>query len=106
MKEILTAYAQSVDLGTNYGYGYINNLGEGFSHLVIPGFAIAGTGVSIYFLIGAFKVLTSGGEKEALSSARNMITHAIIGFILLMVMFLVLKFLPGFFGLGDYKIIG
>lgn len=90
-------YAQ-VNIGDQYGYGYIKSLGQGVSLLVAPTFSIATTLVVIYFLIGAFKFLTSGGDKEALASGRNMITHAIIGFVILIFAFLILQFIPQFFG--------
>jgi hypothetical protein len=101
---IPTAYA--VDLGKEYPLGAINSLGEGFGYLVGPGFAIAAIAVVFYFLIGAFKILVSGGDKGAMASAQAMITHAIIGFILLMLMFIILQFIPQAFGLTGFKIIG
>lgn len=95
----------AVYLGGQYGFGNINSVGEGFSRLVTPGFAIATTIVAFSLIFGGFKYLTSGGDKEQVESAKNLITHAIIGFILLIFMFLVLKFLPEYFGLEGFKII-
>ncbi len=94
-----TAYA-AVDIGKEYGFGDIRSLGEGVTKLVAPTFSIATTVVIIYFLMGAFKFLTSGGNKEATASARGMITHAIVGFIILMFAFLILQFIPQAFGLN------
>lgn len=93
-----TAYAV-VNIDNEYGFGNIGSLGEGTSKLVAPAFSIATAVVVIYFLIGAFKFLTSGGDKETTSSARGMITHAIIGFIILMFAFLILQFIPEIFKL-------
>jgi len=87
-----------VDIGDKFGYGYIKSLGEGTNLLVAPAFYIAGSLIIFYFLIGAFKYLTSSGDKEAVASARNIITHAIIGFVILMFAFLILQFIPQFFG--------
>lgn len=94
-----------IDLGQNYGFGNINSLAEGFGRLIGPAFTIATIAVVFYLLIGAFKYLTSGGDKNAVGEAQKMIIHAIIGFILLMAMFLVLQFIPEFFGLKGFKII-
>ncbi len=87
-----------IDIGNEYGFGDIKSLGEGVSRLVAPTFSLATALVIIYFLIGAFKFLTSSGDKESLASARGMIIHAIIGFVILMFAFLILQFIPQFFG--------
>lgn len=96
-----------VNIGEKFGFGDIKSLGEATSQLVFPIFSIAAAAVVIYFLLGAFKFLSSGGDKEAAAGARQMITHAIIGFIILMFAFLMLQFiLSSLFGKTDYKIIG
>jgi len=82
-----------VDIGGCFGFGNLKSLGETTSQLVTPAFSIAAAGVVIYFLLGAFKYLRSGGNKEEVEGARQMITHAIIGFIILMFAFLILQFL-------------
>lgn len=88
-----------VDIGTEYGFGDIQSLGEGVNRLVMPTFSIATAVVVIYFLVGAVKFLMSGGDKEAVGSARAMITHAIVGFIILIFAFLILEFIPQVFNL-------
>lgn len=89
---IIPAYAQ-VDLGQKFGFGGIPSLGAGTSKLVVPAFSIATTLVVIFFLIGAFKYIISGGDKEQLAAARNMIAQALIGFVILMFIFFILPFL-------------
>ncbi len=95
-----TIYAAStgIDIGEHYAFGDVKTFGQGITLLVDPAFAIATTLVIIYFIIGAFKFLTSGGDKQAVSDARGMITHAIIGFIILIFSFLILQYIPEFFG--------
>lgn len=105
---ITTAYAapSGVDIGNEFGLGDIASLGEGLTRLVPATFSIATTLIVFYFLIGAFKLLISAGDKEAVAGARGMITHAIIGFIILMFIFLILQFLLGsLFGITSLKII-
>ncbi|MBU3957438.1 hypothetical protein KKI19_04165 [Patescibacteria group bacterium] len=87
-----------IDLSKQYSFGQIKSLAQGFGYLIGLGFAIAAIAVIFYFTVGSFKFLTSGGDKNAVASARDMLVHAIIGFILLMVMFLILQFLPEFLG--------
>ena len=95
----------AVSLGDKYAFGDITTLGGGVNRLVRPTFSIATAVVVIYFLIGAFKYLTSAGDKEAVAGARSMITHAIIGFMILIFAFLVLQFiLSQLFGIKDLGI--
>ena len=95
----------AVDLGDKYAFGYITTLGDGVNRLVRPTFSIAIAVVIVYFLIGAFKYLTSAGDKEAVAGARGMITHAIIGFMILIFAFLVLQFgLSALFGIEGLQI--
>lgn len=95
----------SVDLGQNFGFGWITTLGQGFSLLVMPAFELAGVAVIIYLLIGGIKYMTSGGDKNAVAAAQQMITHAIIGFILLVLLFVIVQYVPEFFGAGDLNIV-
>ena len=101
---LLATPAKAVDLATQYGFGGIKSLGQGLGYLVAPAFSIAGTGVVIYFLIGSFKLLTSGGDKNNIQAGKDMIVHAIIGFVLLIAMFLILQYIPELFGI-DLRII-
>ena len=68
-------------------------MGQGTS-LLIPGiFSFAFFLVIFYFLLGGFKYLKAGGNKEEVEGGRQMINHAIIGFIILMLAFFILQFL-------------
>lgn len=87
-------FAQTaIPIGSKYGFGNITSLGQGVSRLVSPAFQVAGATVVIFLTFGAFKYLTSGGEKEAIDDARKMMTGAFIGFLILMFSFLALKYL-------------
>ncbi len=96
----------AIDLKTQYAFGEnITSLAKGTSYLVDPAFTIAGIAVTFYLLLGAFKYLTSAGDKNAVASAQAQITHAIIGYILLIMLFVFMKFIPEFFGFGGLQII-
>lgn len=85
-----------VDIGKSFGFGpNITSLGKGTALLVNPVFSFATFAVIIYFLLGAFKYLKAGGNKEDVESAKQMIIHAIIGFMVLMFAFLILQFVLG-----------
>lgn len=101
---IKTVLAAGFDLREQYGFGNVGSLGEGVQRLVAPTFTIAATAVTIYFIIGSFRFLISGGDKESIAKSRSMITHSIIGFILLILLFLIMQFIPEFLGI-DFSII-
>lgn len=92
MNIIPTAQA-AVNISEAYGFGDLKSLGQGIDRLVYPAFFLAMLAVTMYFVYAAFKLTTSGGDKEAVGEAKKMITHSIIGFILLMFLFLILNFL-------------
>lgn len=96
---ISPAYAAGVDIGKEFGFGDITSLGEGTSRLVPLIFSAAAFLVIFYFLLGAFQYLRAGGNKEEVEKGRQMITQAVVGFILLILSFLVIQFiLAGLFG--------
>lgn len=95
-----------VKIGEQFGFGDIKSLGDAISKLVVPGFSVAAAIVVLYFLFGAFKYLQSRGNKEEVAAAREIIIHSIIGFIILMLAFLVLQFLlSSLFGITGLEII-
>ncbi|MBI3109586.1 hypothetical protein HYZ06_00955 [Candidatus Daviesbacteria bacterium] len=104
---VIPVLAQSpIPIGEKFGFGNITSLGEATSKLVTPAFSITAVMVIMYFLFGAFRYLRAGGNKEEMEGARQMITHAIIGFFILMSAFLVLQFLlSSLFGITGFQII-
>lgn len=90
--------ANSVDLAREYPFGNVSTLSDAIGRLIGPAFSIAGTAVVIYFIWGSAKIVFSQGDKNEVAAARQMITHAIIGFVLLIVMFIIFQYLPQFLG--------
>ncbi|MDO8429373.1 MAG: hypothetical protein Q7S88_01975 [Candidatus Daviesbacteria bacterium] len=93
-------YAQNVtkDLASTYDFGYLNNFGQFINMLLPLVYFVATTAVVFYTIFGAIKFLISAGDKTAVSAARDMITHGVIGLVLLIMLFLVLQFTNQFFG--------
>ena len=59
-------------------------------------------GVLIFFFImitGAIQWITSGGDKAAIEGARGKITNAIVGVVILLSLFALLKVIQDFFGI-------
>ncbi len=84
-----------VAIGNYFGFsgGNYNSLGSATSQLVMPIFSIATFLVILYFLLGAFRYLKAGENKEEVEAAKKMITQGIVGFVILMFAFLILQFL-------------
>ena len=53
----------------------------------------------IYLLLGAFNWITSGGDKAKLESARDMITQAIVGIIIVAAAWAIMKLVGQFVGI-------
>lgn len=81
-----------ISIGGQFGLSY-SSLGAFISYLVPVVFSIAAMLVVFYFIIGAFELITSQGDKAHIVSARSKIYHSIIGFILLMALFLVMQYI-------------
>lgn len=52
----------------------------------------------IFFLLGGIAWISSGGNKEALEKAKKKITYSILGLIIALLSFVVIKFLAQIFG--------
>ena len=60
-------------------------------------------GVLVFFFImvtGAIQWITSGGDKAGIESARGKITNAIVGVVILLSLFALLKVVEDFFGIN------
>lgn len=78
-------------------YGDLSTFVSTLSPLV---FSIAAVMVMFYFIIGAFELITSQGDKGHIVSARSKIYHSIIGFILLILIFLIMQYIPKALGIN------
>lgn len=52
----------------------------------------------IFLIIGGFKYLTAGGDPKKAESARNTLTYAILGLVLLILAWFILYFVKNFTG--------
>lgn len=63
-------------------------------------FTVAAILVTAMLLWGAIEWISSGGDKEKLSSARKRIMQALIGLIILALAFVILKIISGIVGIN------
>jgi sterol desaturase/sphingolipid hydroxylase (fatty acid hydroxylase superfamily) len=61
-------------------------------------FTVASLLTLAYLIWGSLKWITSGGDKEALKSAKGMITHALIGLGMLALSFVILRVVANILG--------
>ncbi len=60
----------------------------------------AGIAFFVMFLVGGFKFVTSGGDPKAAGSARSTLTFALIGVLLVVASWLILKAVEQFTGVS------
>src|SRR5690554_6186718 len=63
--------------------------------------ALAGAGLLFFFMLitGGLKYLTAGGDEKAAGAARNTLTQAFIGLVIVVAAFLIAQLLFSIFGL-------
>jgi TRAP-type C4-dicarboxylate transport system permease small subunit len=74
------------------------NLGQLLSVLLQAAIIFGGIFFFIFLIIGGLQWVTSGGDKEAVASARNKITSGLVGLIILVGAFAVIKIVETLFG--------
>ncbi len=94
IKQIFAAqpYVEEVDVVT---IQYLETILENFLNIAIR---LAGIAVFIMLIIGGFKWMTAGGDPKAAESARNTITYAILGLVLIIGAYVILRFIKEFTG--------
>lgn len=106
MFELIKPAHAAINIGDEYAFGGITSFGQMISILTPYAFALAGIITVVYFIIGAFEMIISFGDKNAVSAAKDKMMHAIIGFILILAMFVIFRALPYLLQLNNFNIIG
>jgi uncharacterized membrane protein len=84
--------------GTSLCAPAISGLNTVFANVLEVALAFAGIVLFIMLLVGGFKYLTSGGDPKSVQGAKNALSWAIIGFVLVASAFLILRFIEYFTG--------
>lgn len=88
----------------NPGTGFADNIGSLINGVLSFVMVIAALLVFLYLIMGGIEWITSGGDKSKTEGARNKITSAVIGLVILAasyaILLVVLRFV-GFENLGD-----
>jgi hypothetical protein len=83
--------------------GYATTFGNLISFILRAVLAIGALLVFGYLVMGGIEYITSGGEKGKTESARNKITAAIVGLIILAASWALLNLALSFLGLGSLE---
>jgi hypothetical protein len=75
-----------------------------FNNIVGVALGFAGIGLFIMLLIGGFKFITSGGDPKAAGAAKQTLTFAIVGMILIASAYLIIKIIGQFTGVTDITV--
>jgi hypothetical protein len=77
----------------------ITQVGQLISALVGTILIISALLAFIYLLLGGIKWITSGGDKAGMEEARNKITHAIVGLIIVGAAWAIMSLVQNFLGI-------
>ncbi len=69
-----------------------------FSNIVSVVTLLVGLAVFVMLVTGGFKYLTSGGDAKAQEQAKGTMTYAVLGLVLIIAAYLILKFISNFTG--------
>lgn len=87
-----------VPISTNHGIATFAGFEGIFQNIIQVATALAGIVFFIMLIIGGFNYLTAGSDPQKAEAAKKTITYAIGGLILLILAFLILRFIQEFTG--------
>ena len=77
----------------------ITDVGKLISGLIGIAMLLAALAVFIYLIWGGFEWITSGGDKAGVENARNKITAALIGLVIVASAWAIMRLIEFFFGI-------
>ncbi len=80
---------------------WASNIGAIINKAIPFIFAFAGIGMLLMLLAGGFGILTSSGDAKKLEGAKQRLTYAILGFIVIFTAFWVVQLAGKIFGLQN-----
>ncbi|HPS40561.1 MAG TPA: hypothetical protein PLQ50_00985 [Candidatus Woesebacteria bacterium] len=97
-----TFMAQALDVEPiNPGTGYATNFGTMFNSVLNIVMLVAAILVFVYLIIGGISWLTSGGDKGKAEKAREQITAAIIGLVIIAASYALFNLILNFLGFSN-----
>lgn len=81
------------------------NLGAILSNLLLVLFFVAALLAFLFIVIGGIQWITAGGDKAAASSARDRITAAVVGLLIVVAAFAVTLIISAVFGINLFSFV-
>ena len=78
------------------------DLGRFLSDVLPYVFYAAGIGLLIYLISGGFQLMLSKGDPKAMEAGKGKITNGILGFVIVIFAYFLIKLLGSVFGLTDF----
>ncbi|NLG06769.1 MAG: hypothetical protein GX559_03695 [Candidatus Pacebacteria bacterium] len=91
------------DIEVKPGTGYATDFGKMFSSVLNVVMLIAAVLVFAFLIFGGIQWITSGGDKSKAEEARNKITSAVIGLIIVAASYAVINLVVNFLGFSDFN---
>lgn len=99
---VSTAWAASVEVSTiDPGKGFATDIGALINGLLTFVMVLAALLVFLYLIMGGIEWITSGGDKSKTESARNKITAAVVGLVVLAASYAILLIVLNFLGFDN-----
>jgi len=76
-----------------------DNIGTLLGNIIIAAMVISGLMVFFYLIMGGIQYISSGGDKAQAEAARDKITYALIGLVIVIGSFAIVKLIESFFGI-------
>ena len=81
--------------------GWATDIGKVISRAVPYVFAFAGLGLLLMLLSAGFDYLTSAGDEKKLETAKQRLTYALVGFLIIFTAFWLVQIAAKIFGLTE-----
>ena len=98
---LTAANVMAIDTDIEAGKGYATNISTLFSSVLNVVMLIAALLVFGFLIMGGIEWITSGGDKGKAEGARNKLTAAVIGLVIVAASYAVLTLILNFLGFGD-----
>jgi len=96
------AAAANASLKVTPGVGYVDNLGSVITTAINLIFIVAVILAFGFLIFGGIQWITSGGDKGKTEEARNKITAAVVGLLILGASWAIINFTLSILGLGSF----
>jgi NADH:ubiquinone oxidoreductase subunit 6 (subunit J) len=94
-------YAKTLEYLENTDVATIQSLETLFVNVIQIVVSLAGVALFLMFIVGGFSFLFSGGDQKKLEQAKGTLTAAVIGLVIIVASYLILRLISEFTGVGN-----